>query len=252
MKEFLKYPYASGIYIWTGFDYIGEPTPYPWPARSSYFGIIDLAGFPKDAFYLYQSVCTNKPVLHLFPHWNWQAGKTVDVWAYYNNADEVELFLNGKSLGIRKKQGDDLHVMWRVQYEPGTIKAVSRKNGKVVLTSVINTAGKPAKIVLSADRGNINADGNDLSFITVKVLDADGNLVTDASNDVHFSVKGEGSIAGVDNGSETSLESFKADHRKAFNGLCLLVVQSKEKPGAIDIKATADGLQSATIVVNAK
>ena len=104
LKELLKYNFASGMYIWTGFDYIGEPTPYPWPARSSYFGIIDLAGFPKDVYYLYQSLFTSKPVLHIFPHWNWQAGQAVDVWAYYNNADEVELFLNGKSLGIKKKK----------------------------------------------------------------------------------------------------------------------------------------------------
>ncbi|HWB25064.1 MAG TPA: beta-galactosidase GalB [Chitinophagaceae bacterium] len=252
MKEFLKYPYASGMYVWTGFDYIGEPTPYPWPARSSYFGIIDLAGFPKDAFYLYQSVCTDKPVLHLFPHWNWTPGQTIDVWAYYNNADEVELFVNGKSAGIKKKEGDDLHVMWRVQYEPGSIKAISRKNGKVVLTREIKTAGKAAKIVLSADRSNIHADGDDLSFITVRVEDADGNLVPDAANDVKFSVTGQGSIAGVDNGSETSLESFKADHHKAFNGLCLLVVRAKDKSGAIHIAATSDGLQEATLVVTGK
>ncbi len=252
MKEFLKYPYASGMYIWTGFDYLGEPTPYPWPARSSYFGIIDLAGFPKDAFYLYQSICTNKPVLHLFPHWNWEAGKTVDVWAYYNNADEVELYLNGKSLGLKKKEGNNLHVMWRVVYEPGILTAISRKGGKTVLTSTVKTAGKPAKIELSADRSNITADGSDLSFITVKVLDAQGNLVPDASNDVHFSLQGPASIAGVDNGSQTSLESFKADHRKAFNGLCLVVVQSKGNAGKITVTATADGLQPATTVVSAK
>jgi beta-galactosidase len=252
IKEFLKYPYASGMYIWTGFDYIGEPTPYPWPARSSYFGIVDLAGFPKDAFYLYQSICTKTPVLHLLPHWNWQAGKTVDVWAYYNNADEVELFLNGKSLGIKKKQGDDLHVMWRVQYQPGTLKAVSRKAGKTVLTSTVKTAGKPAQVVLAADKGNIKADGNDLSFITVKVLDAEGNLVPDASDDIKFTVKGEGAIAGVDNGSETSMESFKADHRKAFNGLCLLVVKAKNKAGVINITATAEGLKPASLTVTTK
>jgi len=252
MKEFLKYPYASGMYVWTGFDYIGEPTPYPWPARSSYFGIIDLAGFPKDAFYLYESVCTDKPVLHLFPHWNWTPGQTIDVWAYYNNADEVELFVNGKSAGVKKKEGEDLHVQWRVQYQPGSIKAVSRKNGKVVLTKEIKTAGQAAKIILSADRSNIKADGDDLSFVTVRIEDANGNLVPDAANDVKFTITGEGSIAGVDNGSETSLESFKADHRKAFNGLCLLVVRAKDKAGAIHISATADGLQQASLVVNTK
>ena len=143
-KVIKKYNYLSGQYIWTGFDYIGEPTPYPWPARSSYFGIIDLAGFPKDSYYMYQSEWTDKPVLHIFPHWNWKAGDTVDVWAYYNQADEVEFFLNGKSLGVKKKQGDDLHVRWRVVYEPGTLMAVSRKNKVVVLKREIKTAGKPA------------------------------------------------------------------------------------------------------------
>src|SRR5437764_9394131 len=177
LKQLLKYDFASGMFIWTGFDYIGEPTPYPWPARSSYFGIIDLAGFPKDAYYLYQSLFTEKTVLHIFPHWNWTNGQTIDVWAYYNHADEVELFLNGKSLGTKKKMGDDLHVMWRVKYEPGTLKAVSRKNGKVVLMREIHTAGAPAKIELIADRKQIKAGGKDLSFITVRILDKNGNVV---------------------------------------------------------------------------
>ena len=120
---------------------------------------------------MYQSEWTNKPVLHIFPHWNWAPGKTIDIWAYYNNADEVELFLNDKSLGVKKKTGDDLHLMWRLKFEPGTLKAISRKNGKIVLTKEIHTAGAPAKIELIADRKNIKADGNDLSFITVKILD---------------------------------------------------------------------------------
>jgi beta-galactosidase len=128
------------MFIWTGWDYLGEPTPYPWPAISSYFGIIDLAGFPKDSYYMYQSEWTNKPVLHLLPHWNWKAGDNVDVWAYFNNADEVELFLNGKSLGTRRKQGDDLHVQWRVPFEAGVLRALSRRNGKVVLTDEVRTA----------------------------------------------------------------------------------------------------------------
>lgn len=250
MKALLKYNFASGMFIWTGFDYIGEPTPYPWPARSSYFGIVDLAGFPKDSYYLYQSICTDKPVLHIFPHWNWKAGDTVDVWAYYNRADEVELFLNGKSLGVKKKMGDDLHVWWRVIYEPGILKAVSRKDGKVVLTKEIKTAGKAAKIILTADRKNIKAGERDLSFITVKIVDANGNPVPDADNDVQFSVTGNGTIAGVDNGSETSMESFKANHRKAFNGLCLLVVKSNETAGAINISASSNGLSSSSIILS--
>lgn len=249
LKVFEKMDHVSGMFIWTGFDYIGEPTPYPWPARSSYFGIIDLAGFPKDSYYLYQSLWTNKPVLHILPHWNWKPGQTIDVWAYYNNADEVELFVNGKSLGTKKKTGDDLHIMWRTTFVPGTLKVVSRKNGKVVLTKEVKTAGAPAKITLQVDRKAIKA-GDDLSFVTVRIEDKDGNLVPDASNDVQFKLAG-GSIAGVDNGLQTSMESFKADHRKAFNGLCLAVVKAT-KAGKVTLTATSPGLNAATVNIDAK
>ncbi|KAI9433785.1 glycoside hydrolase superfamily [Russula earlei] len=251
-KPIKKYDFLSGMFIWTGFDYLGEPTPYGWPSRSSYFGIIDLAGFPKDVYYLYQSEWTNKDVLHIFPHWNWNPGDSIDVWAYYNHADEVELFLNDKSLGIKKKQGDDLHILWRVQYEPGTIKAVSRKNGAVVLTKEIHTAGKAAKIALVADRKIITADGEDLSFVTVKITDAAGNLVPNADNLVHFTVNGEAFIAGVDNGSPTSLESFKGSEHKAMNGLALAILQSTEKAGQVTLTATSDGLEKATITITTK
>jgi beta-galactosidase len=247
-----KYDFIAGLFVWSGFDFLGEPVPYSWPARSSYYGIIDLAGFPKDSYYMYQSEWTTKPVLHIFPHWNWPAGKVVDVWAYYNNADEVELFLNGKSLGIKKKQGDSLHVMWRIPFEPGTLKAVSRLNGKTVLTREIKTAGKPAKIILNADRGTIKADGTDLSFVTVKILDADGNLVPYADNLVNFTLKGEGFLAGVDNGLQTSMEPFKASYRKSFNGLCIAIVQSKEKAGQVLLKATSPGLKSAEVIIKVK
>jgi beta-galactosidase len=248
-KIIKKYDFLSGLFVWTGFDYIGEPTPYPWPARSSYFGIIDLAGFPKDVYYMYQGEWTDKPVLHLLPHWNWKAGQTVNVWAYYSQADEVELFLNGRSLGVRRKAGDSLHVEWRVKFEQGTLKAVSRKNGKVVLTSEIHTAGPAAKISLSADRKIITADGKDLSFVTVKITDKDGNIVPDASDLVNFKITGTGTIAGVDNGSETSLEPFKASCRKAFHGLCLAIIRSTGKAGQIELKATAKGLQPAILSV---
>jgi beta-galactosidase len=251
-KVMKKYNFLSGFFIWTGFDYIGEPTPYSWPSRSSYFGIIDLAGFPKDVYYMYKSEWTSKPVLHLFPRWNWKPGQVVDIWAYYNNADEVELYLNGKSVGIRKKKGDDLHVMWRLPFEPGTLKAVSRKKGKVVLTREIHTAGAPAKIDLVPDRTMINADGKDLSFVKVRILDADGNLVPDADNKVHFKIRGNAFIAGVDNGDPTSHDSFKADYRKAFNGLALAIVQATETPGDIVISATSHGLQPAAVVIKAK
>lgn len=247
-----RLPHMAGLFVWSGFDFLGEPHPYPWPARSSYYGIIDLAGFPKDVYYMYQSEWTNKPVLHIFPHWNWEVGKTVDVWAYYNNADEVELFLNGKSLGIKRKQGDDIHIMWRVNYQPGTLKAVSRKNGKTVLTKEIKTAGAPAKIELIADRKKIKSDGTDLSFITVRVLDADGNLVPNADNLVKFNVKGQGFIAGVDNGYQASMESFKSPFRKAYNGMCLAIIQSKEKSGKITLQATSDGLKPASITIKSR
>lgn len=251
-KLIKKYDYLSGMYIWTGFDYLGEPTPYSWPSRSSYFGIIDLAGFPKDVYYMYQSEWTDKPVLHIFPHWNWEPGKTVDIWAYYNHADEVELFLNGKSLGIKKKQGDDLHVMWRIKFEPGTLKAISRLNGKTVLTQMVSTAGKPAKIKLVADRSLIKADGKDLSFVTVRVLDKDGNLVPDADNRISFSLNGQAIIAGVDNGDPVSHDPFKASYRNAFHGLALAIVQTKGKAGVATLTAKAQGLESATLNIRMK
>ena len=251
MKVFEKYDHISGMFIWTGFDYVGEPTPYPWPARSSYFGIIDLAGFPKDVYYMYQSIWTSKPVLHIFPHWTWKDGQTVDVWAYYNNADEVELFLNGQSLGTKKKSGDDLHIMWRVPFKAGVLKAVSRKAGKIVLTKEIKTAGAPARMILQADSKIINGKNNDLAFIKVSIVDKDGNLVPDADNLVHFSIKG-GSIAGVDNGLQTSMESFKDDKRKAFNGLCLAMIRSAGKAGIITVNATSEGLPPASISVIVK
>ena len=157
-------PFVAGQYIWTGFDYIGEPTPYGWPARSSYFGIVDLAGFPKDVYYLYQSEWTDTPVLHLFPHWNWEPGKQIDMWCYYNNADEVELFINGKSQGTRTKDANHLHVVWNVTFEPGTVKIVARKDGVETASREIHTAGEPAQIRLTPDRSTIKSNGTDLSL----------------------------------------------------------------------------------------
>lgn len=249
-KEAKKYTHVSGLFVWTGFDYLGEPLPYPWPARSSYFGIVDLAGFPKDAYYMYQSEWTDKPVLHLFPHWNWEQGKSVEVWVYYNQADEVELYLNGKSLGKRTKQNDDLHVQWKVDFEPGELRAVSRKAGKEVLVKTVKTAGPPAKIELIADRSTLKADGKDLSFVTVRILDKEGNLVPNADDLVQFSLAGGGTIAGVDNGFQASLEPFKANYRKAFHGLCLAIIQAQEKAGTIKLTASAKGLAAATIKID--
>ena len=234
-------PYCAGQFIWTGWDYIGEPTPYGFPARSSYFGIIDLAGFPKDVYYMYQSEWTDKDVLHLFPHWNWIEGQEIDMWCYYSNADEVELFINGKSQGVRRKADDhQYHVMWRVTFEPGEVKAVARQGGKVVREQVILTAGAPDHIRLTPSTTTLTANGRSLSFVTVEVVDKDGNLCPNAENQIFFDVKGEATIAGVDNGCQYSLERFKADNRKAFYGKCLVVLQSTKQGG--DITLTAKGV----------
>ena len=251
-KIIKKHDYLSGMYIWTGFDYIGEPTPYEWPSISSYFGIVDLAGFPKDVYYMYQSEWTDKTVLHIFPHWNWKAGQNVDVWAYYNNADEVELFLNGKSVGVRSKKGDDLHLMWRIPFQPGTLKAISRKNGKTVLESEIKTAGNASNLKLTADRSTIKADGNDLSFVTVDILDSKGVLVPNANNEINFSLKGNGKIVGVCSGDPVSHESYKGSKHTALNGKCLVVIQSGKKTGRLELTAKANGLKQSTVVITAE
>ena len=233
-------PYVGGQFIWTGFDYIGEPTPYGFPARSSYFGIIDLAGFPKDSYYMYQSEWTDETVLHLFPHWNWLPGQTIDLWAYYNHADEVELFINGKSQGVRQKSDShQYHVMWRVQFEPGEVKAVSRKDGKVVKEQVIKTAGAPDHIRLTTDY-----KGKNTTFVAVEVVDKDGNLCPLAEDQIFFSVSGNAKIIGTDNGCQTSMESFVAPQRKAFFGKCLVVVKGKGS-----LKAQAVNLRDAVITL---
>ena len=244
-------PHISGMFIWTGFDYLGEPTPYTWPARSSYFGLIDLAGFPKDGYYFYQAEWTAKPMLHLFPHWNWEPGQLVDVWAY-TNQEEVELFLNGQSLGRKSKGTDAFQLVWRVPFAPGTLEAVAYKGGSRTLTKSVHTAGAPARIVLTPDRERIKANGRDLSFVTVDIVDEQGVLVPDAANLVKFALQGPGSIAGVDNGHQISMESFKADHRKAFNGKCLCVVQGKEEAGEILLTARSEGLQEATLQIRSE
>ena len=228
-------PYVGGQFIWTGFDYIGEPTPYGFPARSSYFGLIDLAGFPKDTYYMYQSEWTTKPVLHLFPHWNWVPGDEIDMWCYYNNADEVELFVNGKSQGVKRKTAskDDplctaYHVGWRVTFDPGEVKAVSRKDGKVVCEQIIKTAGAPDHIRLSVDY-----QGQSTIFIMAEVVDRDGNLCPWAEDQICFIYEGDGEVLGTDNGCQTSMERFRVvpsvdgrlptPHRKAFFGKCMVV-----------------------------
>ena len=246
-------PYCSGQFIWTGFDYIGEPTPFNFPARSSYFGIVDLAGFPKDVYYLYQSEWTNKPVLHVFPHWNWIEGQAIDLWCYYNQADEVELFINGKSQGVRKKSNEhEYHVAWHVTYEPGEVRVVARKNGKQVNEKTIRTAGAPHHIRLTSNRNVLKANGRSLSFVTVEVVDKEGNLCPWADQDIQFSLTGEGKIAGVDNGSPFSLERFQANSRHAFFGKCMVVVQAGKAPSVIKLTAKGVDLQPQTIEIKSE
>jgi beta-galactosidase len=242
--------FVSGMFVWTGFDYLGEPTPYWWPSRSSYFGILDLAGFPKDAYYLYMSEWTSKPVLHLFPHWNWQEGDTIDVWVY-TNCDEVELLLNDRSLGTRQKPDGSLHMQWRVPYTPGRLIARSSYNG-VALETVIETTGPPAALRLEADRQTICADPMDLSFVTVQVVDEQGREVPTAGNHVQFSLEGPGEIVGVDNGIQTSMEPFRASERDAFNGRCLAIVRSVGTPAVIRLQAVSDGLEPASLEIVAE
>ena len=245
-------PWIAGLFVWTGFDYLGEPTPYPWPARSSYFGIVDLAGFPKDAYYLYQSEWTSKPVLHVFPHWNWRRGRPVDVWAYYSQADEAELYLNGRSLGVRRKQDDALHVQWRVPFEPGVLKVVTRKDGLVVLEQEVRTAGAPARIRLEADRSLLEADGNDLAFVTLHITDAAGVTVPDAANDLSVTVSGPGMLAAMDNGYQADLESFRGSHHRAYNGLCLAIIRTKKQAGRILVRVSGKGLLPAMLELNSR
>lgn len=264
-------PYCIGEFVWTGFDYLGEPTPYysDWPSHSSLFGIIDLAGIPKDRYYLYRSHW-NKDVetLHILPHWNWEGreGEVTPVFVY-TNYPTAELFINGKSQGKRTK---DLSVtvhnslstanfkrqkryrlMWMdTKYEPGTVKVIAYdKDGNAVAEKEMKTAGKPYRIELTADRDKITADGKDLSFVTVKVVDKDGNLCPTAANEITFKVKGKGYYRAGANGDPTSLESFQAPHMKVFSGMMTAIVSSTEEPGKITLEATSKGLKKATLVI---
>jgi beta-galactosidase len=279
-----KNPIFMGEFIWTGFDYLGEPTPYggtdnssdghwsgDWPSRSSYFGAVDLCGFPKDRFFLYQSQWTDKPMIHLLPHWNWKGmeGKTIPVYCY-TNCDEAELFLNGKSLG-KKVKGKDLttikvkflryepetfdspyRLSWDVPYEAGRLKVVGYKDGKQILEKQINTAGKPYKVSLSADREELSADGRDLAYVTVRIEDKNGNLCPLAENLVNFDVEGDGRLIAVDNGNASTTEPFQANYRKAFSGMCLAVLKSSKRSGEIKLKATSRKLKSAEILVKTR
>ncbi len=252
-------PWVIGEFVWTGFDYLGEPTPYDnsWPSRSSYFGISDLAGLPKDRYYLYRSRWNKTaPTLHLLPHWNWEGreGQTTPVFVY-TSYDSAELFLNGKSLGIRKKDKSSpqnrYRLMWMdVKYEPGTLKVVALDgNGKPVAEEKIITAGKPYKIVLTPDKKQISADGKDLSFVTVSVVDKNGIPCPTATNALNFEVKGAGAFKAVCNGDATSLESFVKPTMKLFSGKLVMVVQSGKKDGTIQLSVKGKGLETGNVEI---
>jgi beta-galactosidase len=266
------YDYVSGDFMWTGIDYLGESN---WPRKANTSGVIDTCGFEKDTWYFCQSQWTDKPMLHIFPHWNWpgKEGEFIPVLCY-TNCDSVELFLNGKSLGIQSywfprsgMQGEyensparnsvprttaDLHLTWTVPYQPGELKAVGIKDGKAVVTEEITTTGKPAAIGLFADRNTITADRRDIAQITCKILDAQGRTVPVADNEITFKIQGEGKIFGLDNGNPVSHESYQANRRKAFNGLCLAIIQSTDKTGLIQLSATSPGLKSGSIIITTK
>jgi beta-galactosidase len=238
--------FISGEFIWTGFDYIGETYPYEWPSKSSYFGIIDTCGFPKDIYYFYQSRWTTEPMVHILPHWNWPSGQNVEVWTY-TNCDSVELFLNGVSQGV-KTVGDSLHLAWNIPWNPGTIIAKGIKGDTVVYDKMI-TAGEAAKVKLKPDQASVIADGKDLVFIEVDICDNNDVLVPNADNLVTFSISGPGTIVGVDNGNSPSSEPYKANKRKAFSGKCLVIIQTTKIPGSIEITADSNGLSSGNITI---
>jgi len=240
-------PFLAGGFVWTGFDYRGEPTPYGWPCISSHFGIMDTCGFAKDNFYYYQAWWGSKPVLHLFPHWNWKEGEEIAVWCH-TNLERVELFLNGRSLGAQNVV-KNRHLEWKVKYEPGAIEAHGYQGGEQVLTAKRETTGAPARIILRPDRTRISADGEDVSMVAVEIVDSEGRIVSTAENEIAFSVEGNGRLIGVGNGDPSSHESDKGDRRKAFNGLCMAIVQASRQDGELKITASSPGLEgvSATL-----
>ena len=255
-------PWVIGEFVWTGFDYLGEPTPYDdkWPSRSSYFGINDLAGLPKDRYYLYRSRWnTADETLHILPHWNWKGreGQTTPVFVY-TNYDSAELFVNGKSQGVQRKHKNGTpqeryRLMWmNVKYEPGTVKVVAfGKDGKPVAEKSMTTAGTPYKLVLEADRTTINADGEDISFITVSVVDKNGNLCPTAAEQLQFSVTGAGAYRAACNGDATSLELFHLPTMKTFSGKLVVLVQSTKQPGKIELTVSGSGLETGKLSLNA-
>jgi len=249
--------WLAGGFAWTGFDYRGEPTPYGWPSVSSQFGIVDLCGFPKDYYWYYKAWWTKAPSLHVFPHWNWagKEGQEIPVWVY-TNLDEVELLLNGKSLGIQQVPRFG-HVQWKVAYAPGVIEARGRRNGQVVLVDRRETTGPARKLRLTADRAEITADGQDVAMLTVDVLDAHGRPVPTANHKLAFRIAGAGKLIGVGNGDPNCHESDKEPRRSLFNGLAQVIIQSTDGAGTIHVEAVEEGaagqlLASASLTITTR
>ena len=248
-----KYDHIAGLYVWTGFDYLGEPTPYTWPARSSYFGIVDLAGFPKDVYYLYQSVWTEKPVLHILPHWNWKKGDRVDVVVYFNQADRVELYRNGKKIGEQTKDSSRYDIVFKaIEFEPGKVEAISYLGKKKVLSTTVQTAEKALRIRLNAENPTIDSESKELCFVHADVVDEFGIIVPDAADKIEFTVEGGGAtIVATDNGNTTDLMSFQSPTRRAFHGKALAIIAGKDK-GKITITGKSKGLLSGIVQIEAK
>jgi beta-galactosidase len=268
-KYVSSHDYVIGDFMWTGIDYLGEAR---WPNKNASSGVIDLCGFPKDAYYFYQSQWTTKPMIHLFPHWNWKGkeGRVIQVMAY-TNCDTVELFVNGKSFGAKAVQfprpgnsgawnrydvppvnisTGDLHLTWDVPYEPGTLKAVGRKGGKIVAEEEIKTTGAPAAIRLSVDRSMINAEPGDVAHVKVEVTDENGYTVPNAGNLIQLTVEGAGKLIGFDNGNPMDSASMKSNQRRLFNGLALAVIQPDGGPGSIRVQAASPGLKGASLDIS--
>jgi beta-galactosidase len=279
------FPFVAGEFVWTGFDYLGEPTPYnkdlsnllnftdpaeqarlkkeldelgriPTPSRSSYFGIVDLAGLKKDRFYLYQARW--RPELrmaHLLPHWTWpeRVGQVTPVHVY-TSGDAAELFLNGKSLGRKTREKFEYRLHWDdVVYQPGALKVVAYKNGRKWASDTVRTAGAPAKLLLQADQTRLSTNGQDLAYVTVTVADKDGIMAPRAANRVKFELDGPGEIVATDNGDATSFEPFQSPERNVFNGLAVAIVRAKSgQHGDIRLTAKSDGLKDATVKIISK
>jgi len=247
--DIVKYPFLGGLFVWTGFDYRGEPTPYQWPCVTSHFGCMDLCGFPKDGYYAYKAAWTNEPVVHIFPHWNWpgKEGDSIKVHCY-TNCEEVELLLNGKSIG-KQKAVPYTKLIWPLIYKPGKLEARGYKGGKLITKDIVETTTAPAKIALSSDCSTLKADGCDVAVIRVAIKDGKGRVVPIANNLLKFSIEGPGKIIGTGNGNPSSHEPDKATQRMAFNGYCLVLVQSNKLAGEIKLIVSSDTLKGSDVSI---